>query len=148
LNKLRGAEARKVKESLVDAQVNGKISLPRSDQGESRIPNVEKYKVSDGDRLIVQVVDGVNGVSVFLFTGTHDDTERWLNNHPQYKWVARKSDNKLDFVQVSEATQKEGFPMKLANSTASDVKLPASKRPAAPPAGPLLSFLKGNDWAV
>ncbi len=50
LNKLRGAEKRKVQAALSDAQMSGVIALPRSDHGENRIPNVEKYKVSEGDR--------------------------------------------------------------------------------------------------
>jgi hypothetical protein len=75
------AEARKIKEAMADSQLHGKISLPFSDHGESRIPNVEKYKVSDGDRLVVQVIDALHKARAFLFAGTHDDTEKWLDSH-------------------------------------------------------------------
>lgn len=147
LNKLRGAEARKVKEALVDAQIRGVIALPRSDHGEDRIPDVEKYKVSNGDRLVVKVIDSRNAVRVFLFTGTHDDAEKWLNNHPRYRWVARNSDNKLDFVQVSDVVQKEEQEMNPTLTTSSQQSPPtvAATLPVVP-AGPLLAFLEANDW--
>jgi hypothetical protein len=147
LNKLRDAEQRKVKVALIDAQMRGTIALRRTDHGENRIANVEKYKVSDGDRLVVQVIDARKGVRVFLFTGSHDDTEKWLNNHPGYRWVARNSDNKLDFVKVSDAAQNEE---QMISSTPPPG--PQESPQAAPtnqpvvPQGPLLRFLESENW--
>ena len=61
-------------------------SLPRTKHGETRIPDVEKYDLSDGYRLVVQLVDGVAKVRAFLFVGSHDDTQRWLDSHRNYRW--------------------------------------------------------------
>jgi superfamily I DNA/RNA helicase len=152
LSKLRDAEARKVKEALCDAYIRGAIKLPLSDHGENRIPQVEKYKVSNGDRLVVQVIDVKAGVRVFLFTGTHDETEKWLNNNKGHRWVARNSDNKLDFVQVSETVKKENEGQEVMNSPLSaqlNSESQGSTHPAnqvALPNGPLLDFLGPDDW--
>jgi len=135
------AEARKIKEAMVDSQLHGTISLPFSDQGESRIPNVEKYKVSDGDRLVVQVIDALHKARAFLFAGTHDAAEKWLDSHKGYKWVARESDSKLGFVQVSEGLPAAKTPPCEPAPVASEA-LPAPQ----PSTTPLLGFLEAEDW--
>jgi ribosomal protein L32E len=136
------AEGRKIKEAMVDSQLHGKISLPFSDHGESRIPNVEKYKVSDGDRLVVQIVDARHKARAFLFAGTHDETERWLDSHNGYKWVARESDSKLNFVQVSEELPAAKLPQTQPEPAAQET--PPTPRAST---GPLLGFLEAEDWA-
>ena len=77
--------------------------IRRTRKGESRLPNIEKYElgVSDAFRLVVQIVDPIDQVRAFLFVGTHDDTEHWLDTHRNYKWV-RRSDDTLDFVRCSD----------------------------------------------
>ena len=78
------------------------LSLQRTHHGEDRLPDAEKYDLGDGYRLVVQLVDGKKGIRAFLFAGDHDDAERWLQNHRNYRWVKRPTDGTLDFVLVSE----------------------------------------------
>src|SRR5690349_6696518 len=54
----------------------GKIETLRMNLGDNRIPNEEKYEVSDGYRLVIQRVDGQR---VFVYVGTHADVDRWLD---------------------------------------------------------------------
>jgi hypothetical protein len=90
--------------------MNGEIGLPRTKHGETRIPNVEKYDLSDSCRLVVQLVDGVTKTRAFLFCGSHDDTERWLDNHRNHHWVKNTTDGTLDFVQVTESKEERYIP--------------------------------------
>ena len=75
-------------------------SLSTTNHGESRLPNAEKYDLGDGYRLVTQLVapDG----RAFLYAGDHEDAERWIGNHKDYKWVKNEADQTLDFVQVSD----------------------------------------------
>lgn len=145
---MRDAESRKVKAALYDASVSGKINLPFSRHGEDRIPNVEKYMVSDGDRLVVQVIDPPNKIRVFLFVGTHDATQRWLDSHCDYQWVEKKSDSKIEFVQVTQTMSPQQKPTQEVSdhkveATATTVKDEESKTTVN---GPLLGFLEAEDW--
>lgn len=77
------------------------VSLPRTKNGESRIPNVEKFDLPEAYRLVVQLVDGAKKTRAFLFIGSHDDAEHWLETHKNYKWVRDKKDGVLEFIQVT-----------------------------------------------
>jgi hypothetical protein len=140
------SEAKKLKEAMVDAQIHGKINL--SPRPESRIPHVEKYTVSDGDRLVVQLIGQVHKARAFLFAGTHDETEAWLDSHKGYKWVARESDSKLEFVQVSEslppvAVRPEKPEEAPSGKDATDEDPSVSSTAQS---GPLLGFLETDNW--
>lgn len=88
--------------ALAEAAMSGEIkSLSRTKHGENRLPNVEKYDLSDGYRLIVQLVDGAKKTRAFLFAGSHDDADRWLDHHKDYRWVRSDTDGTLDFVRVT-----------------------------------------------
>lgn len=90
--------------------IGGIASLSRTKHGESRIPNVEKYDLHDGFRLVVQLVDGVQKVRAFLFVGTHDDTQRWLDVHRNYRWVRNEHDGILEFVMVTVGAAERHIP--------------------------------------
>jgi superfamily I DNA/RNA helicase len=93
----------KVRAALAEAGTEGSISsLKRTNHGESRLDNIEKYDLGDGYRLVVQLVDGKENVRAFLFAGDHEDCEQWLESHKDYTWVKSNKDQTLDFVQVSE----------------------------------------------
>ncbi|WP_035204841.1 3'-5' exonuclease [Isoalcanivorax pacificus] len=93
----------KVRAALAEAGTEGSIfSLKRTNHGESRLKNIEKYDLGGGYRLVVQLVDGKENVRAFLFAGDHDDCEQWLESHKDYEWVKSSKDQTLDFVQVSE----------------------------------------------
>jgi superfamily I DNA/RNA helicase/mRNA-degrading endonuclease RelE of RelBE toxin-antitoxin system len=148
LKKLRDAESRKVKAALYDASFSGRINLRPSENGENRIPNVEKYMVSDGDRLVVQLIDPANKVRVFLFVGTHDETQRWLDSHADYRWVEKKSDSKIEFVQVTDAMSPQPPPTPSVPGN-EPVKSPqATNEPASSPhkPGSILGFLEAEEW--
>ncbi|MEK6289022.1 MAG: 3'-5' exonuclease [Acidobacteriota bacterium] len=100
-----------VRAACTEAGMNGEIrSLPRTKHGETRISNVEKYDLSDGHRLVVQLVDGAAKIRAFLFCGSHDDTDRWLDSHRNYQWVKSRTDGTLEFVQVTEVTEERHVP--------------------------------------
>ena len=103
-------KGKKGKDAMVKAQAaeaqaatQGEISLVQhTKHGETRLPNVEKYDLGDGYRLVVQLVDPAAKRRTFLFVGDHEDAETWLNNHKNYRWVMRDDDATLEFVQVSD----------------------------------------------
>lgn len=100
-----------VRAAITEAGMDGEIrSLPRTKHGETRIENVEKYDLCDGHRLVVQLVDGKQKVRAFLYVGSHDDTQRWLDNHKNYKWITNKNDGTLEFVQVTETKEQQYVP--------------------------------------
>ena len=76
----------KVRAALTEAGTEGSIGLKRTNHGESRLENIEKYDLGTGYRLVVQLVDGKNNVRAFLFAGDHDDCEQWLESHKDYTW--------------------------------------------------------------
>lgn len=97
--------------AAAEAGMDGEIrSLPRTKHGETRIPNVEKYDLSDGHRLVVQLVDGTAKTRAFLLCGSHDDTDRWLDNHRNCQWVKSRTDGTLEFVQVTDGEEKPHVP--------------------------------------
>jgi len=72
-------------------------TIPRTNNGENRIPDAEKYDLPYDYRLVIQrVKDG----KVFLFVGSHDDAEQWLENNRGYIWQA-KSNMKRPQVSLS-----------------------------------------------
>lgn len=94
-----------------EAGADGEIkSVPRTKHGETRIPDVEKYDLSDGYRLVVQLVDGVAKTRAFLFVGSHDESDRWLDAHRNYRWVKSRTDGTLEFVQVTERIEERHVP--------------------------------------
>ncbi len=53
--------------AMSDWQMYGRISHQQTHHGESRLPNVTKYDLGDGYRMVVQRPSREKGVSVFLF---------------------------------------------------------------------------------
>ncbi|WP_417703447.1 3'-5' exonuclease [Rheinheimera aquimaris] len=123
--------------AMSEASTDGEIkSLKRTKHGETRLPNVEKFDLGDGYRLIVQLIDGVKKTRVFLFVGSHDDAQRWLDNHKNYKWVRGRNDRELEFVMVSPISHGNDIPVDRLNFDSSDDER----------AVPLLSHLTEDDW--
>lgn len=91
-----------VRAAMTEAGTTGEIrSIPRTKNGETRIDDVEKFDLSDAFRLVVQLIDGNKKTRAFLYIGSHDETERWLDNHKNYKWVKSTNDGTLNFIPVS-----------------------------------------------
>lgn len=126
-----------VRAAISEAGMNGEITLPRTKHGESRIPNAEKYDLPDAFRLVVQLVDGVAKVRAFLFVGTHDDAQHWLDTHRNYKWVKSKTDGTLEFVQVTEGKENRHVP-----ADRMDLESPEDLL-----ALPLLRVLEPTEWS-
>jgi superfamily I DNA/RNA helicase len=126
-----------VRAAMSEASTDGEIkSLSRTKHGESRLPNVEKFDLGDGYRLIVQLVDGVNKTRVFLFVGDHDDAQRWLDAHKNYRWVRRRDDRELEFVMVSPDIRGDNVPVDRLNFEVTEEERQK----------PLLSRLTEKDW--
>lgn len=99
-----------VRAAIAEAGIDGEIrSIPRTKHGETRA-DVEKYDPYDGFRLIVQLVDTARRTRAFLFVGNHDDADRWLDSHKNYKWVRRDTDGVLEFVQVTDEKTRPHIP--------------------------------------
>ena len=126
-----------VRAAMSEASTEGEIkSLVRTKHGENRLPNIEKFDLGDGFRLVVQLIDGVKKTRVFLFVGDHDDSQRWLDNHKNYRWVRRRDDRELEFVMVSSAESSNNIPIDRLNFDASDEERK----------NPLLHRLSDADW--
>lgn len=125
-----------VRAAMSEASTDGVITLPRTKHGESRLPNVEKYDLPDGYRLVVQLIDGVKKTRVFLFVGNHDDAQRWLDAHKNYQWVQGRNDRALDFVLVTPTNQPRHIPVDMLNFDA----------PQEDRSKPLLHRLADADW--
>jgi hypothetical protein len=66
-------------------------TVSRTHHGEDRIPDAEKYDLPGDYRLVVQRVNGFDPGRVFLFVGSHDDAEQWLENHRGLRWQPKPS---------------------------------------------------------
>jgi superfamily I DNA/RNA helicase len=127
-----------VRAAISEAGMNGEIqSLPRTKHGETRIPDVEKYDLPEGHRLVVQLVDGMAKIRAFLFCGSHDESDRWLNNHRNYRWVKSRTDGTLEFVQLTDSEEKLYVPADRV-----DLESPENLL-----AIPLLRVLSDDEWA-
>lgn len=130
---------RKARAAMSEASTEGEIrDLSRTHHGEDRLPNVEKYDLGGGYRLVVQLVDGQTKARAFLFAGDHDDAQAWLDNHRNYRWVKGSRDSTLQFVQLTP-------PDEPTASVASRLNLSA---PESTISLPLLSAFAAQDWAA
>jgi superfamily I DNA/RNA helicase len=128
----------KVRAAQSEAATEGAItSINRTKNGETRLDNVEKYDLGGGYRLVVQLVEENLKTRAFLFAGDHDDTQEWLDNHKDYKWIKNNKDQSLDYVQISE---KDPEKTKIVNP---EVDSAESLREL-----PLLRHLKITDWEL
>lgn len=126
-----------VRAAMTEAGTNGMIeSLPRTKHGESRLKNVEKFDLPDAYRLVVQLVDGVKKSRAFLFVGTHDEAERWLDNHRNYTWVKSPSDGTLTFLPITYDEQRH-IPADRLDLDSPEIDL----------LSPLLRYVPETDWS-
>lgn len=72
------------------------IISKRTKKGELRVKNCEKYDLGGGYRLIC-VREGQ--YLFFLFAGTHDDCDRWLENNKGMQLETDFDDNTISFEQ-------------------------------------------------
>lgn len=95
--------AARAQQALSEAQLDGEIKcVPRTFHGEDRLPNVEKYHLTDAYRLVVQLMDGNKKIRAFLFVGVHDDAESWLNSKRGYRYVRNEKDSLIVPVLITE----------------------------------------------
>ena len=75
--------------------------IPRTNNGENRIPHCIKYDLTKFSRLVTVVN---NGVCIFLFCGDHDAVDRWLEKNRGLDFVARQSGSSLfiDKIRASD----------------------------------------------
>lgn len=72
--------------------------LKTTDNGESRIQYAKKYDLGRGCRLVIVKK---NDMCVFLFAGTHDDEEKWLDSHRGFKVVIERDSGRIQPLQRS-----------------------------------------------
>lgn len=68
--------------------------------GESRIRNCVKYDLSGGYRLVCITQDEY---ILFLYAGSHDDCDRWINNNRGLRFVMDKQTKRISRIQEIEA---------------------------------------------
>lgn len=125
-----------VRAAMTEAGTNGSISsLPRTKHGESRLKNVEKFDLPEAYRLVVQLVDGVKKTRAFLFVGSHDDAERWLDSHRNYNWIKSPSDGTLNFMPATYDGNRH-VPVDRLDLDSPEAELQS----------PLLRFLSDDNW--
>ena len=97
---------RKAKKAQKDGASLGEIKCCEkvTSTVETAIDN-EMYDLNDGFFLIVQLIDPVEQLRVFLFIGSMDDAEDWLEEHQFYRWILREEDQDVDYVLVSEPSK-------------------------------------------
>lgn len=101
----KGMDAKlKAESAQSQANMDGEIATLRPTKwGESRLPNVTKYDLGDGYRLVTQIVTVGNVTHrAFLYVGDHEDADKWLDNHRNFVWMKSESDGTLDFIEVTE----------------------------------------------
>lgn len=126
----------KVRAALHELGTESEVTtLSRTKHGETRLKHVEKYDLGDGCRLVVQELRGADHTTyACLFVGTHDETDEWLENHKNYKWVKRDSDKTLEFIPVTQGRE-QLLPRQ-------DIQSPESTLTV-----PLLRGLSDEQWA-
>lgn len=75
--------------------------VPRTNNGENRIPHCIKYDLTKYSRLVTVVN---NGVCIFLFCGDHDAVHDWLEKNRGLDFVARQSGSSflIDKIRASD----------------------------------------------
>lgn len=90
--------------AVQEAGSDGSITVvPRTKHGEDRLPKIEKYDLRGYHRMVVQLIDGVEKVRVFMFVGSHEESEEWLERNRGRRWVRGANDGTVKFVQVCAA---------------------------------------------
>lgn len=82
--------------------VDSVFTAPLTNHGENRIPHARKYDLTGFARLVTVVN---NDICMFLFAGTHDDVDHWLERNTGVDFVAKQQGGKrvLEPVYVSPA---------------------------------------------
>lgn len=112
-----------IRQSIEIGETNpGRIT----DHGERRVKNCIKYKLTDNYRLVT-VQTG--GLCFFLFAGTHDEADHWLDQHTGWTPTIDEKSKRLSVVYVEEEKRRPKPNLTPVESTA-----------------PLLAQLSGIDW--
>ncbi|MFP4515886.1 MAG: hypothetical protein ACLFNV_03755 [Desulfovibrionales bacterium] len=85
----------------LDQKLSGKLTK----KGEARMENCFKFDLVSGYRLVVVKRDGN---FVFLFLGTHDETDKWIKNNAGLTLDLSKGEV-LSSSRDHEPTQRENF---------------------------------------
>lgn len=80
--------------------------INQTKNGEKRVSNCIKYDLGSGCRL---VTTKNNEEQIFLFAGTHDNTETWLNNHKRKTFSKIDIKNKKDKIPILKNLSKENI---------------------------------------
>ena len=75
------------------------ITIPRTKNGESRIPHAVKYDLHSHHRLVTVEHDNAR---ILVYIGSHDDAEHWLNTNRDGQFVVNKR-GQVDFTRIESA---------------------------------------------
>lgn len=99
--------------------------VPRTNNGEPRIPHCIKYDLTKFSRLVTVVN---NGVCIFLFCGDHDAVETWLEKNRGLDFVAKQTGESLVIEKIRTSDSQLGAAGRISAQT--DLSI-----------GPLIEFL-------
>lgn len=98
--------ARKIKEILGGISLgddNPFRNFSTTNNGETRLKNCIKYKLDDNYRLVTQVQ---GDVTLILFFGNHDETDKYLNKNKGHQFLFNEEMKRLETTFVSNLTEK------------------------------------------
>jgi superfamily I DNA/RNA helicase len=87
--------AKKVYEAKSCYEVEGRISLPTTNNREARIANCIKYDLSNGYRLVTMQK---GRTCIFLYFGSHDQTQRWLDRNRDLRVTVDKKNQSIRLI--------------------------------------------------
>lgn len=92
------AAVNKAQTIISNLQLGIDCSNLETNKGESRIKHAVKYDLASGGRLVTVQKDGY---AYLLFLGTHDETEKWIDNHKGLEIAANRSTGRIQITHVS-----------------------------------------------
>jgi superfamily I DNA/RNA helicase len=110
-----------------DLELGQQVSVPGTNNGESRIKNCFKYDLGNGYRLVT--IDA-GAVVMFCFAGKHDDADKWLDRNRGLSIVKNKDRS----IKVIHAEGRDG-------------PLPSPEQPEEF-AIPLYKMVENIDWEL
>ena len=66
---------------MIISELGFDIQVSKNQRDDSRIPNCVKFELPDGYRIVFQEIEGKERDFLALFIGSHDEVDRFLDNH-------------------------------------------------------------------
>lgn len=79
--KTSGKKQQYTQAQMILSELQQEVKVSKSLRDETRIPNCYKYELPDGYRMVFQEVEGKESTLLALCIGSHDNVDRFLDNH-------------------------------------------------------------------